>query len=192
MREWRFINPPSIRFSTDGGDSSDAPEGLSTILELFRPISSMKGWFAAGVGLSGLILGWFLVSMDSCGHTYEIDAQGRLLEGLASAMKPEEASRRPALRWNEKLPQFIPVAAYVRPGDQLEETTTTGGYPVLSVSMSSLKVTRNGQVVLTARDGALKFWAVIVGLCAWPLFLWGVVAFWIAVARSRPRSPPPG
>jgi hypothetical protein len=150
----------------------------------------MKGWFAAAVGLSGLILGWFLVSMDSCGHTYEIDAQGRLREGLASAMKPEEAARRPALGWNEKLPQFAHVAAHVRPGDQIEETTTTGGYPVLSVSMSSLKVMRSGQVVLTARDGALKFWAAIVGLCVWQLFLWGVVAFWIAVARSRPRPPP--
>jgi hypothetical protein len=149
----------------------------------------MKGWFAASVVLSGLILAWFLVSMDSCGHTYEIDEQGRLVEALASATKPQDRGGRAAFRWADKLPEFAHVAAHVRPGDQVEHTTTTGGYPLLSVSMSSLTVTRNGEVVLTARDGALKFWGAIAGVTVVPLLVWGVAAFWIWLA-PRPRPPP--
>lgn len=152
----------------------------------------MKGWFAAAVVLSGLILAWFMVTMDSCGRAFEIDAQGRLLEGHASAMKPEDASRRPPLRWDDRFPEFLHVAAHVRPGDQLEHTTTNGGTPLLALSMSTLQVTRNGQVVLTARNGAVTFWAAIVGLSLIPLFTWGVAAFGIAVARSRTGPPPPG
>jgi len=151
----------------------------------------VKGWLAAAVGLSGLILAWLLVSMDSCGRVYEIDAKGRLVEGSASAPGPDASKvERAALRWDDRFPKFPEVAGYVRPGDRLEDTTTTGGYPFISVSMSTLRVTRDGQVVLTARDGAVKFWGAIAGLSAAPLLVWGVVAFWIGVARSRP--PPPG
>jgi hypothetical protein len=56
--------------------------------------------------------------------------------------------------------------------------------------MSTLQVTREGQVILTARNGAVKFWAAILGVSVSPMIAWGVAAFWIAVARSRP--PPPG
>jgi hypothetical protein len=150
----------------------------------------MKTWFAVAVVLSGLALSWLLVSMDSCSHVYEIDAQGRLVEPAPAPQGPAATkAERPGLPWESKLPQFADVAPYARPGDQVEVITTTTGYPVFALSMTTLGVTHEGRTVLTVRDGALRFWGTIAGLSAFPVFSWGVAAFWIAVAPGRRRPP---
>ena len=154
----------------------------------------MKIWFVASAVLSGLSLTVFLVSMESCDHAYEIDAQGRLVQAAGTREgSPSPKGNSQVYSWESRLPEFAGLAARVRPGDRLVHTETTAGFPhVMTLSMSTLEVFRGEDRVIRAWHGGVPFWGAIVGISSLPLVCWTLAAIGLSLAPARLRGRGPG
>ena len=150
----------------------------------------MKILFVVCAVLSGLVFTGFVLSIHGCGEVYEIDGQGRLV----SVTRTPNASGPPTVvtelrSWESNLPEFKDVAPRLKPGDRLYHLNKTAGGPPIQVSMTTLEVTRDGEVIKVYQDRFIPFWGTIVGVSAIPLTCWGLGMIWISTSPSRRRKP---
>jgi hypothetical protein len=148
----------------------------------------MRIWFAVCTGLSLLLLTTLVLSMTTCTRDFEIGPQGSLIEvtKVEYEGKPPEVQRKVRV-WDADMPEFRDLASRVLPGDRLTHTQNIVGFPLFKLAMTRLEVFRKDVRVLVVRDGALRFWAVIVGISVFPLLCWAGGALWTISSRPRPQ-----
>jgi len=153
-----------------------------------KKLDGMKTWGIVCTLLSGALFAVLLGSMHSCGDTYEVDAQGRLLKvDVVDASKNPPSVRRTPVAWAET-PKLQPVERWVQPGDRIESTRISAGL-WFELTMSKLEVFRGDDAVMLVREGHFFFWGMILGISLFPLICWGIGALWLAnLSPRRPRD----
>lgn len=151
----------------------------------------MKSSFVVCSLLSCAMFVAFVLSMDSCHETYEIDAGGRLIEIKEDTSQNPPTRTRTERAWESKLAGFEGVQRHVLPGDKVELRRTCSRLPKLDLEMQRLTLRRDGREILVARAGHYRFWGVGIGLSLVPLLCWGIIAVWtVSVPPRRPKAPP--
>lgn len=149
----------------------------------------MKSAFLVCAVLTGGLFVAFVLSLDSCHSSYEINERGCLTEVRQDTSTTPPTIVRSTRNWDGDLAPFIDLERRMIPGDKLTLTRTISLVPGLNLEMRRLVVMREGRELLVARSGHYRFWAVGVGLSLAPMLVWGIIAVCFVTLPSRPRPP---